>query len=49
MFPDPARFHDALATDPRAHLVYGEVAMGWNKFGPSIRVYKVDNACSVTS
>jgi hypothetical protein len=49
MFPDSARFYDALGSDPRVQLVHEEVAEPWGKSGPTIRVYRVDNACSGTS
>jgi hypothetical protein len=48
-FPDSARFYESLGTDPRVHLVHQEVAEPWVKSGPTIRVYRVDSACSRTS
>ena len=44
-FPESARFYASLGTDPRVHLVHEEVAMPWNKSGPTIRVYRLDSDC----
>lgn len=49
MFPDSARFYESLGSDPRVRLVHEEVAQPWEKSGPTIRVYKVENACARTS
>lgn len=48
-FPDSAKFYESLESDRRVHLVHEEVAKPWLKSGPTIRIYRVDNACSRTS
>lgn len=49
MYPDSARFYGSLESDSRVRLVREETASRWSKSGPTIRVYRVDNACSRTS
>jgi len=44
-FPRSASFYASLDQDPRVRLVHEETAEHWQRSGPSIRIYRVVNAC----
>lgn len=45
LFSDSVKFYASLDTDPRVRLVHEETAVRWRKSGPTIRIYRLDNAC----
>jgi hypothetical protein len=45
LFPESAKFYDALESDPRLRLVHEESEVRWGKTGPTIKIYEVASRC----